>query len=93
MLRACEIIDDCTEALLNVRRSAAAVVLLTALTDNANMHFISLKLKCVNKMTEGGTHRLVDSFAEDGKHEDSCNGWREVAGDRLDVVEELTALG
>lgn len=39
------------------------------------------------------THRLVDTFAEDGKHEDSRNGWCEVAGNGLDVVEELTTLG
>ena len=44
-------------------------------------------------MTEVGTHRLINTFAEDGKHEDSCNGWCEVAGDGLDVVEELTTLG
>lgn len=55
---------------------------------------LHLKLKCVNKeMTEVETHRLIDTFAEDGKHEDSCDGRREVAGDRLDVVKELTTLG
>lgn len=43
-------------------------------------------------MTEIETHRLIDTFAEDGKHEDGGNGWCEVAGDGLDVVEELTTL-
>lgn len=51
-------------------------------------------MKCVNKvMIEVETHSLVNTFAEDGKHEDSCNGWCEVAGDGLDVVKELTTLG
>lgn len=44
-------------------------------------------------MIEVDTHRLIDAFAEDGKHEDSCNRWSEVAGDGLDVVKELTTLG
>lgn len=39
------------------------------------------------------THGLIDTFAEDGKNEESCNRWREVAGDGLDVIEELAALG
>ena len=39
------------------------------------------------------THCLVDTFAEDGKNEDSCNGWSQVTGDGLDVIEELAALG
>lgn len=42
---------------------------------------------------EIGTHGLVDAFAEDGEHEDGGDGRREVAGDGLDVVEELAALG
>ena len=44
-------------------------------------------------MTEVETHSLIDTFAEDGKHEDSCNRRCEVAGYGLDVVEELAALG
>lgn len=44
-------------------------------------------------MIEVETHGLIDTFAEDGEHEDSRNGWCEVAGDGLDVVKELTALG
>lgn len=39
------------------------------------------------------THCLVDTFAEDGENEDSCNRWSEVTGDGLDVIEELAALG
>lgn len=39
------------------------------------------------------THRLVDTFAEDAEDEDSCDRRCEVAGDGLDVVKELTALG
>lgn len=39
------------------------------------------------------THRLVDSFAEDAEDEDGCDRRCEVAGDGLDVVEELAALG
>lgn len=44
-------------------------------------------------MTEMETHRLIDPFAEDGKHEDGRNGRREVAGDGLDVIKELATLG
>lgn len=39
------------------------------------------------------THRLSDTFAEDGEDEDGRDGRGEVTGDRLDVVEELAALG
>lgn len=44
-------------------------------------------------MNQEATYRLIDTFAEDGKDEDSCNGWCEVAGDGLHIVEELTTLG
>lgn len=44
-------------------------------------------------MNEVWTHGLVDAFAEDGEHEDGGDGRREIAGDGLDVVEELAALG
>lgn len=40
-----------------------------------------------------GTHSLIDTLAEEPKHEDGGDGGREVAGDGLDVVEELAALG
>lgn len=53
-----------------------------------------LKMKCENKdMIEVETYSFIDTFAEDGKHEDSCNRWCEVAGDGLDVVKELTTTG
>lgn len=39
------------------------------------------------------THWLVDTFAEDSEDEDGRDRRREVAGDGLDVVEELAALG
>lgn len=39
------------------------------------------------------THRLVDTFAEDGEDEDGRDRRSEVTGDGLDVVEELAALG
>lgn len=39
------------------------------------------------------THWLGDTFAEDGEDEDGRDGRGEVTGDRLDVVEELAALG
>lgn len=52
------------------------------------------ELKCLNKQViDLETHRLIDTFAEDGEHEDRCNGRCEVAGDGLDVVKELTTLG
>lgn len=38
------------------------------------------------------THGLIDALAEDGEDEDGRHGGREVAGDGLDVVKELTAL-
>lgn len=44
-------------------------------------------------MIELETYRLVDTFAEDCEHEHSCNRWCKVAGDGLDVVKKLTALG
>lgn len=36
---------------------------------------------------------LIDAFAENGENEDGRNRWSEVAGDGLDVIEELTTLG
>lgn len=38
------------------------------------------------------TYRLIDSLAENSKQEDSCDGWSQVAGDGLDVIEELPTL-
>jgi hypothetical protein len=38
------------------------------------------------------THRLIDTLTEDGEHEGGCDGRGQVAGDGLDVVEELAAL-
>lgn len=38
------------------------------------------------------TYRLIDSLAEDSKQEDCCDGWSQVTGDGLDVVEELSTL-
>lgn len=46
---------------------------------------------CVVRVVK--THCLVDTFAEDGENEDSCYRRREVAGDGLDVIEELATLG
>lgn len=39
------------------------------------------------------THRLCDPLAEDGQQEEGSDGRGQVAGDRLDVVEELPAVG
>ena len=39
------------------------------------------------------THRLCDPIAEDGQQEEGSDGRGQVAGDRLDVVEELPAVG
>lgn len=39
------------------------------------------------------THRLCDPLAEDGQQEEGSDGWGQVAGDRLDVVEELATVG
>lgn len=41
----------------------------------------------------GCTHRLCDPLAEDGQQEEGSDGRGQVAGDRLDVVEELPAIG
>lgn len=41
----------------------------------------------------GCTHRLCDPLAEDGQQEESSDGRGQVAGDRLDVVEELPTVG
>ena len=38
------------------------------------------------------TYRLIDSLAENSKQEDCCDGWSQVTGDGLDVVEELSTL-
>ena len=38
------------------------------------------------------TYWLIDSLAEDSKQEDCCDGWSQVTGDGLDVVEELSTL-
>jgi hypothetical protein len=35
---------------------------------------------------------FIDSLAENGKQEDSCNGRPQVTGDRLDVIKELPTL-
>lgn len=42
---------------------------------------------CIND-----TYRLADSLPENSKQEDSCNGWSQVTGNRLDVIEELPTL-
>lgn len=39
------------------------------------------------------THRLCDPLAEDGQQEEGGDRWGQVAGDRLDVVEQLPAVG
>lgn len=39
------------------------------------------------------THRLCDPLAEDGQQEEGSDRRGQVAGDRLDVVEELPAVG
>lgn len=39
------------------------------------------------------TYRLSDPLAEDGQKEEGCDGWGQVAGDGLDVVKELPAIG
>lgn len=39
------------------------------------------------------THRLCDPLAEDGQQEEGGDGRGQVAGDSLDVVEELPAVG
>lgn len=41
----------------------------------------------------GCTHRLCDSLAEHGQQEEGGDGRGQVAGDRLDVVEELATVG
>ena len=38
------------------------------------------------------TYGLIDSLAENSKQEDCCDGWSQITGDGLDVVEELSAL-
>lgn len=38
------------------------------------------------------TYRLIGSLPENSKQEDSCNGWSQVTGNRLDVIEELPTL-
>lgn len=52
-----------------------------------------LNFKEIKGRLKGKTHRLIDTLAEDGEDENSGDRWREVAGDGLDVVEELTTLG
>ena len=39
------------------------------------------------------THRFCDPLAEDGQQEEGSDGRGQVAGDRLDVVKELPAVG
>lgn len=39
------------------------------------------------------THRLCDPLAEDRQKEEGSDRWGQVAGDSLDVVEELPAVG
>jgi len=41
---------------------------------------------------EGLTHCFIYSLAENGKGEDSGDGWSQITGDGLNVVEKLAAL-
>lgn len=41
---------------------------------------------------QNDTYLFIDSLAENSQQEDSPNGWPQVAGDRLDVIKELSTL-
>lgn len=54
---------------------------------------VLLGLWCTRGQRCSCTHRLCDPFAEDGQQEERSDGRGQVAGDRLDVGEELPAAG
>lgn len=61
---------------------------------NANYNFLKLVLvlecTCIVKSSMR-TYRLVHSRHEDRKNKHSANRWRQIGGNALDVVKELTA--
>lgn len=50
-------------------------------------------LCCLGREMVRCTHRLCDPLAEDGQQEEGSDGRGQVAGNRLDVVEELPTVG
>lgn len=52
-----------------------------------------MKLNTYIKWLWDSTYGLINPRAEDCQDEERCDGWGEIAGDGLDVVEELAAVG